>query len=421
MNDIALEVRDLGKNYPVYEKNYHPLLDALFHGHRKFHREFCALSGVSFVVKKGETVGIIGRNGSGKSTLLQMICGTVTPTQGTVTVSGRVAALLELGAGFNPQFTGRENVLFNGALLGFSRAELLDRFDEIARFADIGDFVDQPVKTYSSGMMVRLAFATAIHVSPDILVVDEALAVGDTAFQAKCLDRIRRMQKEGVSILLVTHSNNTIIEYCDRALYLRRGQLAGEGASRNVVSQYVDDLVADSREAGMNTLPLATTARASSIVGESVGDSTGSSSIPAFEILECQLVDQQGQSRGAFRYGERVHLRAVLDCRRPVAAPCFGIQIKSVDGISLWAGTTRQLGLNFGAILTLGRYELEWSLELGFCGNRYVLAIGAGEIIDGEYRRSARLDYAGHFDVLPQPKAGAGWLSPFPEVTLHAA
>jgi lipopolysaccharide transport system ATP-binding protein len=205
---------------------------------RQYHREFAALSDVSFQVKRGETVGIIGRNGSGKSTMLQIICGTLQPSSGAVDVRGRVAALLELGAGFNPEFTGRENVYLNAAILGLSRGETDARFDAIARFADIGAFIDQPVKIYSSGMYVRLAFAVAINVDPDILVVDEALSVGDEAFQRKCFARIEQIRDNGGTILFVTHGTQTVVQLCDRAMLFDRGEMILEGSPKTVVTQY---------------------------------------------------------------------------------------------------------------------------------------------------------------------------------------
>jgi len=205
---------------------------------RQYFRAFAALSGVSFEVKRGETVGIIGRNGSGKSTLLQIICGTLQPTWGTVEVNGRIAALLELGAGFNPDFTGRENVYINGAILGLAKAEIDERFDSIARFSDIGAYIDQPVSTYSSGMYVRLAFATAINVDPDILVVDEALAVGDEAFQRKCFARLEEIQERGGTILFVSHSTQTVVQLCTRALLIDGGELLIDGKPKTVASQY---------------------------------------------------------------------------------------------------------------------------------------------------------------------------------------
>ncbi|MDL1920464.1 ABC transporter ATP-binding protein, partial [Chloroflexi bacterium CFX5] len=227
-----ISVRQLSKVYQLYNRPedrlkqfvYPRLRRLLGKPHRSYYHEFWALRDISFDVRKGETVGIIGRNGSGKSTLLQLIAGTLAPTFGGIQINGRVAALLELGAGFNPEFSGRENIYMNAAILGMSRDEIEERIEGIIAFADVGEFIDQPVKTYSSGMYVRVAFSTAINVNPDVLIVDEALSVGDTAFQQKCLYRIREMQEQGVSILLVTHSNNILLEYCDRGIFLKNGQ-----------------------------------------------------------------------------------------------------------------------------------------------------------------------------------------------------
>ncbi|MGH8161222.1 MAG: ABC transporter ATP-binding protein, partial [Gammaproteobacteria bacterium] len=216
---------------------------------RAYFHEFWALRDVSFDVKRGETVGIVGRNGSGKSTLLQLICGTLTPTAGTVEVRGRVAALLELGSGFNPEFTGRENVYLNAAVLGLSRAEIDARFDDIVAFADIGEFVEQPVKTYSSGMYVRLAFAVAINVDPEILIVDEALSVGDELFQRKCFARIETIRDKGATILFVSHAAGKVVELCDRALLVDAGELLVEGTPKYVVSRYHKLLYAPANEA----------------------------------------------------------------------------------------------------------------------------------------------------------------------------
>lgn len=205
---------------------------------RAYFREFWALRDVCFDVKRGETVGIVGRNGSGKSTLLQIICGTLTPTSGTAKVNGRIAALLELGAGFNPEFTGKENVRLSGLLYGLSDEELRERYQSILDFAEIGDFIDQPVKTYSSGMYVRLAFAVAINVSPEILVIDEALSVGDEAFQRKCFARLDTLRDGGTAILFVSHAASTVIELCDRAILLDHGELIAWGTPKFVVSRY---------------------------------------------------------------------------------------------------------------------------------------------------------------------------------------
>ena len=238
-SEIAIDVRGLGKSYPMYARPHHRLLELLL-GQRggRWRREHRALHDVSFQVRRGETLGIVGRNGSGKSTLLQILCGTLAPTDGEVVVRGRVAALLELGAGFNPEFSGRENVFLNGTVLGLTRAEVEARFDRIVAFADIGDFIDQPVRTYSSGMYVRLAFAVAIHVDPDILVVDEALAVGDEAFQRKCFARIEKLREQGCTILFVSHSAGTVIEICDRALLMDRGEAIAQGTPRELIAMY---------------------------------------------------------------------------------------------------------------------------------------------------------------------------------------
>jgi lipopolysaccharide transport system ATP-binding protein len=236
--EVAISVDNLSKCYHIYDKPRERLLQMLAGGRKQYYREFWALRGVSFKVMRGETVGVVGRNGSGKSTLLQMICGTLNPSDGRVATRGRVAALLELGSGFSPEFTGRENVYLNGSVLGLSHGEIDARFDAIAEFADIGEFIDQPVKSYSSGMVVRLAFAVAINVEPDILVVDEALSVGDELFQRKCFSKIESIRKAGATILFVSHSGSTVVDLCDRAILLDSGELLSVGAPRRIVGGY---------------------------------------------------------------------------------------------------------------------------------------------------------------------------------------
>lgn len=246
MNDIAIRVQNLGKCYQIYGAPRDRLKQFLLPRFQRaigkqpiqYYREFWALKDVSFEIKKGETVGIIGRNGSGKSTLLQIICGTLSPTSGSVQTNGRIAALLELGSGFNPEFTGRENVYMNAAVLGLSKEEVDKRFDDIAAFADIGQFIEQPVKTYSSGMVVRLAFAVAINVDPEILIVDEALSVGDELFQRKCFSRIEAIKNNGATILFVSHSGSTIVELCDRAVLMDSGEKLAVGVPKQIVGRY---------------------------------------------------------------------------------------------------------------------------------------------------------------------------------------
>lgn len=238
-SDVAIQIRDVSKSFPIYEKPHHRLLQMLQPRARdRWFKEFHALKHLDLEVRKGETLGIVGRNGSGKSTLLQIICGTLTPSSGEIQVRGRIAALLELGTGFNPEFTGRENVYLNGSVLGLTRSEIDERFNEIAAFADIGDFIEQPVQSYSSGMYVRLAFAVAINATPDVLIVDEALSVGDEAFQRKCFARIDAIRDAGATVLFVSHSAGTVIELCDRAVLLDHGEVLAKGSPKSVVSRY---------------------------------------------------------------------------------------------------------------------------------------------------------------------------------------
>ena len=250
-SEPTIRILGLSKAFPIYRKPHHRLLQMVSRDKQRWYREFQALKNVDLTIARGETVGIVGRNGSGKSTLLQLICGTLMPSAGSLTVNGRIAALLELGAGFNPEFTGRENVFLNGSILGVGHAEMEAKFDGIVAFADIGEFIDQPVKTYSSGMYVRLAFAVAIHVDPEILVIDEALSVGDEAFQRKCFARIDAIRNAGATVLFVSHAAGTVVDLCDRAILLDQGELIAEGTPKHVVGQYQKLLNAstDSRSA----------------------------------------------------------------------------------------------------------------------------------------------------------------------------
>lgn len=237
-SDIAIKVDGLSKCYQIYDKPRDRLLQMMFRGRRQYYRDFWALRDLSFEINKGETVGIIGRNGSGKSTLLQMICGILNPTSGNVYTKGRVAALLELGSGFNLEFSGRENVYMNASVLGLSEEQIDARFDDIVAFADIGDFIEQPVKTYSSGMYVRLAFAVIAHVDADILIIDEALAVGDAFFVQKCMRFLRNFMKEG-TVFFVSHDTGSVLNLCTTAFWLRNGRIERSGAPKEVTEAYL--------------------------------------------------------------------------------------------------------------------------------------------------------------------------------------
>lgn len=240
--DIAIKLQNVSKCFHIYEKPHHRIFQSLMGEKKTYGKEFWALKDASFEIKKGQTVGIVGGNGAGKSTLLQMICGTLTPTLGEIQVEGRITALLELGAGFNPEFTGQENVYLNAALLGLSKQEIDARYNEILEFADIGEFINQPVKTYSSGMYVRLAFAIQANLDPDVFIVDEALAVGDAYFVQRCMHRFNELKKRGVTILLVTHDANAVKKHCEKAIWIDKGSLRMEGNSTEVVDLYLADL-----------------------------------------------------------------------------------------------------------------------------------------------------------------------------------
>ena len=249
-SDTAIQAEQLSKCYTIYNTPRDRLKQFLIPrlrnlaglSHKNYFREFWSLQNISFSVNRGETVGIIGRNGSGKSTLLQIICGTVIPTSGSISINGRIAALLELGSGFNPEFTGRENIYLNGALLGMSRQEIDERFDDIASFADIGEFIEQPVKTYSSGMFVRLAFSINIMSRPEIMIIDEALSVGDMNFQAKCMTALTKLQNDGATILFVSHDIGAVKSLCSKAIYLEHGKLRSIGSASAVAEQYIKNM-----------------------------------------------------------------------------------------------------------------------------------------------------------------------------------
>lgn len=269
-SDVAISLENLSKCYELYDKPHHRLMQMACRGHKQFYREFWALRGVSLEVRKGETVGILGKNGSGKSTLLKMICGTLNPSGGTIQTNGRIAAILELGSGFNPEFTGRENVYMKGAILGLNRQEIDQRFQAIADFAELGDFMDQLVRTYSSGMMIRLAFAVSISMDPDILIIDEALSVGDEKFQRKCFSRIEAIRDAGSTILFVSHSGGTVVQLCDQAVLLDHGEKIATGIPKTVTG-YVQDVTPYFEQARVFMSPLLYGAGVKGKIGRSIG------------------------------------------------------------------------------------------------------------------------------------------------------
>lgn len=362
---VAIRVSGLSKCYQIYDRPEHRLKQALWprlqrlvrQAGKQYYREFWALQEMSFEVAKGQTLGVIGRNGCGKSTLLQLICGTLTPTAGSVDINGRVAALLELGSGFNPEFTGRENIYMSGAVLGLSYKDVAARFDDIVAFADIGDFIEQPVKTYSSGMYVRLAFAVIVHADADILVIDEALSVGDAVFTQKCMRFLRRFKETG-TVLFVSHDAAAIVNLCSQAIWLDAGKVRMHGSALEVdkaYSMHCAQLVAGESE---TLAPLkdadasrAVTAPAPVVdndvrvdffdnIVHSDGWSTG-----AAEILKTEMRGADGRSCNVFSGGERVVLSIRAVAKTRLRSPIIGFLLKDRLGQSLFGQHTFENGI----------------------------------------------------------------------------
>jgi len=364
-SDIAIRITNLSKCYHIYERPQDRLKQSIYPRLRKmlgkkqvqYYREFWALKDVSIEIKKGETVGIIGRNGSGKSTLLEMICGTLTPTSGSIQTNGRIAALLELGSGFNPEFTGRENVYMNASVLGLTTEEIDQRFDDIVAFADIGDFIEQPVKIYSSGMYVRLAFAVIAHVDADILVVDEALSVGDAVFTQKCMRYIRNFQDKG-SLIFVSHDAASVQNLCQSGIWLKKGQIAQVGTSKSVSEAYLQYTLQEiyGEEAKLSSLEAEVDQNHSHDVSpvseklamdyeavvtvknnlqEAKGWKTGSADIIAVE-LKCIT----RSAVGAFEGGERVRMTVRAKAHEPLQSPILGFLVRDRLGQDLFGENT---------------------------------------------------------------------------------
>lgn len=335
----SVELRDVRKIYRRYgrRKSFGTLKSALLSGgvlrNLRPDTTFLALDGVSFDVEKGRTVGLIGRNGSGKSSLLKLIAGIGKPTSGTVHVSGRVSALIELGAGFHPEISGRDNVFINGMMLGLSKAEIARRFDDIVAFAELGEFIDEPVKTYSSGMYMRLGFAVAINVDPDVLLVDEVLAVGDEAFTHKCLDQFAEFRRRGKTIVLVTHTLDLVTKFCDEAVWLDGGKVRATGDPKRVVDAYLLEVAASENHAQTSTTPIA------SDPGSDGPARWGSKDA---EIEQVELTRADGQPAQVFESGQPMRIRARVRASRPLHDFVFGIGIFTADGICCF-GTNTQI------------------------------------------------------------------------------
>lgn len=354
---VALRVERVSKQYRIYDRPGDRLKESLTRGRWKWHHEFWALRDVSFEVEPGTTTGIIGPNGSGKSTLLQIVTGTLEPTHGNVWYEGRVAALLELGAGFNLEFTGIENVFMNAALMGFSRNEAETLLPGIERFAEIGNFIHQPVKTYSSGMYVRLAFATAVSTDPQILIIDEALSVGDALFQHRCLRRIKQMQEGGTTILFVSHDPAAIKALCSRAILLNNGRVETDGKPADVLNRY-QGLIME-REEAYDASERSTASSVSSANGEADAAVEEKSAALRYsyrhgdgsaEILSAELINAARQSADLVETGDPLLARMRVRFHQDIVDPCFGFLIRNRHGIHAYGANTEQKELRSGQI-----------------------------------------------------------------------
>ncbi len=441
-SEVAISVRNLSKVYRIYERPEHRLIQMATLGRVRRYTEFAALRDVSFEVRRGETLGIIGRNGCGKSTLLQIVCGTLQPSAGTVAAHGRIAALLELGAGFNPEFTGRENVYMNGAILGFSREEMDARFEAIAAFAAIGDFIERPVKTYSSGMYARLAFAVAASVEPDILVVDEALSVGDEAFQRKCFGRIETLRERGATILFVSHSAGTVLELCDRAMLLDAGERLATGSPKAIVTAYqrlvyasgdemrgIRDEIRAAAAASGGELKLpdvlaGVVAAAPANSGQAADNAAGADDElacgpvfdPEFRSLSIveygskdakidhpHLRDGKGREVNILRSGKEYDYTYEVSFENPAFGVRFGMLLKTVSGLELGGYVSAPAGRGIPFVAAGARFRVCFPLRIALAPGVYFLNAGLVGQVNGEETYLHRLIDAVIFRVEALP------------------
>jgi len=381
----AIEVDAVAKRFRLYRERNQSLKAALLRGRRAAYEEFWALRDVSFEIPEGTTFGLIGENGSGKSTLLKCIARILRPDAGEVRTHGTLAALLELGSGFHPELSGRENVYLNGSILGMSKRDIDARFDAIVDFAGIAPFIDQPVKTYSSGMYVRLGFSVAINVDPDILLVDEVLAVGDAAFQEKCMEKFAEFRRAGKTVVVVSHAMGSLRSFCDVAAWLEHGKLVRVGPATSVVDDYVDEGHAERKHT------------------EGGGSRWGSGEA---RLTKVQLLDAQGRSTTRVRTGDRVTLRLAYEADEPIAKPVFGLALENLEGVYVWAHHSRDGGFVPEKISGTGSVDLVVSRLMLQPGTFDVLA----SLVD--YTTTHTYDFLRHcyrFDVeAGEPRESGG-------------
>lgn len=431
-DDIAIRVSNLSKNYLIYEAPRDRLKQFILprlqrmagQAPNQYYREFRALNDVSFEVRKGETVGIVGRNGSGKSTLLQIICGTLTPTGGTVETRGRIAALLELGSGFNPEFTGRENVFLNASVLGLNNEEIDARFNDIAAFADIGEFIEQPVKTYSSGMTMRLAFAVQAVIDPDIFVVDEALAVGDEKFQRKCFARLEELKNRGSSILFVSHSPSSIVELCDRTLLLDHGTRLMYSGAPEAIRAYQQLIYSPAEEqirlvskfraadqSSDNAL-YSDQSQTMSVIEQKTYDAFDPSLVPetttiypvqGAEIESIKIFDANGQGVNVLQPGGSYRFVVSGRFLTSLSAVYFGIHIKSISGVVVTGQRHPEEGKSIEQIDAGKSFRIEFAFRMDVLPGAYF--VGGGIWSSAEQNCAHRILDAIMFRVVPKSRS----------------
>lgn len=406
MDNIAIKVTDLEKVYKLYDKPADRLKEALRIGRGKHHTEHRALKGVNMTIRQGECVGIIGTNGSGKSTILKIITGVLSPTAGEVEVNGRISALLELGAGFNMEYNGIENVYLNGTMIGFSEKEIAAKMDDILEFADIGDYVYQPVKTYSSGMFVRLAFAVAINIDPEILIVDEALSVGDVFFQAKCYHKFEEFKKMGKTILFVSHDLSSISKYCDKVVLLNQGVKLGEGSPKEMIDAYKQVLVgqyplAEEKEEnllGDKDIRAAVRGRAGESVtehGAVINPELLEYGTKAAAIEDYYVTDEAGRNTGAIMKGQSCSVHMRVRFSQDIPEPIFAFSIKNIKGVEI-TGTNTMLEKAFLEPVAAGSVkEITFTQKIDLQGGEYLLSLGVTGYENEDFKVYHRL-----YDVL---------------------
>jgi len=383
MSDFAIKVEGLSKVYKLYDKPIDRMKESLHPLRKRYHRDFFALNDISVEIEKGETIGIIGKNGSGKSTLLKILTGVLTPTSGKVEVNGRVSALLELGAGFNPEFTGLENVYFNGSIMGYSREQIDAKIDDILSFADIGDFINQPVKMYSSGMFVRLAFSVATQVDPDILIVDEALSVGDMFFQAKCMTRMNKLiTNEGVTLFFVSHSLSAVKSLCKKGILLNEGLLTKIGTSDEVAEKYFAMSVSSRQETIQvddNLVTLQDNQRDLSIYLNSTESFLKKSTFGRIQngkadFVNVVLLDENGLELPVVKYGQKVTLRMVVKFNDDILEVGCGYHIRDGNGVDVIYGGSSIENKRLKNVKAGEFYVYDWSFTLQLMHGLYSVA-----------------------------------------------